>query len=293
MWQKALPSFYFYCYLLRLPSMLRNVFSIQESEWFLIKVKSCHKEIRNPLSTPRFTQNEIQSPQRSTGPPWPGRPSLLCCPHCYPFPPSSGRTDLLPFSDSPGSLLLWPWLLASTLPGMVFPFGFARLTSSSPSSIVQTSASQWGLSTLLPLLNLATVLFLFFSAFVGFACVCMHAQSCPTLCDPWIVACQPPLFTEFPRKNTGVGCHFLLQGIVPAQGWNSGLLHLLQWQADSLPPSHRPSHRLYQLLIHFTIYMFNVFTLHWLSYDESKPSQGKKKRCTDASQLLRASFGTK
>ena len=130
--------------------------------------------------------------------------------------------------------------LASTPPGMVFPFGFARLASSSPSSIVQMSASQWGLSTLLPLLNLAPVLFLSFSAFAGFACVCMHTQSCPALCDPWTVACQPPLLTEFPRKNTGVGCRFPLQGIVPAQGWNSGVLHLLQWQADSLPPSHLP-----------------------------------------------------
>ena len=43
---------------------------------------------------------------------------------------------------------------------------------------------------------------------------------------------------DFPDKNTGVGCHFLLQGIFPSQGWNLGLLHLLHWQADSLPLSH-------------------------------------------------------
>ena len=36
-------------------------------------------------------------------------------------------------------------------------------------------------------------------------------------------------------KNTGVGCHALLQGNFPSQGSNSGLLHLLQQQADSLP----------------------------------------------------------
>ena len=36
----------------------------------------------------------------------------------------------------------------------------------------------------------------------------------------------------FPGKNTGVGCHFLLQQIFLTQGSNSGLLH---WQADSLP----------------------------------------------------------
>ena len=32
---------------------------------------------------------------------------------------------------------------------------------------------------------------------------------------------------DFPGKNTGVGCHFLLQGSFPTQGLSSGLLHLL------------------------------------------------------------------
>ena len=40
---------------------------------------------------------------------------------------------------------------------------------------------------------------------------------------------------EFPGKNTGVGGHFLLQGIIPTQGSNPCLLHC---QADSLPLSH-------------------------------------------------------
>ena len=39
---------------------------------------------------------------------------------------------------------------------------------------------------------------------------------------------------NFPGKNTGVGCHFLLQGIFLTQGSNPHLLHLLHWQADSL-----------------------------------------------------------
>ena len=33
---------------------------------------------------------------------------------------------------------------------------------------------------------------------------------------------------DSPGKNTGVGCHFLLQGIFPAQGWNPGLPHCRQ-----------------------------------------------------------------
>ena len=46
---------------------------------------------------------------------------------------------------------------------------------------------------------------------------------------------------NFPGKNIGVGCHFLLQGIFPTQGSNPCLLHLLHWQADSLPLSHQGS----------------------------------------------------
>ena len=39
---------------------------------------------------------------------------------------------------------------------------------------------------------------------------------------PWTVACQAPLSMEFSRKNTGVGCHFLLQRIFPRdQTWVS------------------------------------------------------------------------
>ena len=43
---------------------------------------------------------------------------------------------------------------------------------------------------------------------------------------PWPTRLLRPL--DFPGKNTGVGCHFLLQGIFPAQGSNSGLPHCRQ-----------------------------------------------------------------
>ena len=43
----------------------------------------------------------------------------------------------------------------------------------------------------------------------------------------------------FPGENTGMGCHFLLQGmIILTPGSNPQLLH---WQADSLPLSHQGS----------------------------------------------------
>ena len=58
---------------------------------------------------------------------------------------------------------------------------------------------------------------------------CMHAQSlqpCPTLCDP--IDCSPPgssVHGDSLGKNTGVGCHALLQRILPTQGPNLGCPH--------------------------------------------------------------------
>ena len=45
-------------------------------------------------------------------------------------------------------------------------------------------------------------------------------------------------------KNTGVGCHALLQGIFQTQGSNPRLFHLLYWQVGSLPlvPPEKPTY---------------------------------------------------
>ena len=54
-------------------------------------------------------------------------------------------------------------------------------------------------------------------------------QSSPTLCDP--MDCSLPgssVHGDSPGKNTGVGCHTLLQGIFPTQGLNPGLLYCRQ-----------------------------------------------------------------
>ena len=46
---------------------------------------------------------------------------------------------------------------------------------------------------------------------------------------PWRVACTKLLHPwDFQGKSTGVGCHFLLQGIFPTQGSNPGLSHCRQ-----------------------------------------------------------------
>ena len=57
-------------------------------------------------------------------------------------------------------------------------------------------------------------------------CVCSGTQSCQTLCDP--MNCSPPgsfVHGKSPGKNTGVGCHALLQGIFLTQGSNQCFLH--------------------------------------------------------------------
>ena len=64
---------------------------------------------------------------------------------------------------------------------------------------------------------------------------CLFTQLPSTLCNPTRLLSP----WDFPGKNTGAGCHFLLQGIFPTQGMNSCLLRLLPLQEDSLPLSHR------------------------------------------------------
>ena len=55
-------------------------------------------------------------------------------------------------------------------------------------------------------------------------CVCLVAQSCPTVWDP--VDCSLPgssVHGDSPSKTTGVHCHVLLQGIFPTQRLNLSL----------------------------------------------------------------------
>ena len=66
------------------------------------------------------------------------------------------------------------------------------------------------------------------------------ARSVPSVMSDslWPYGLQPAWLLcpwDSPAKITGVGCHALLQGIFPSQGWNPRLLHLLHWQAGSLP----------------------------------------------------------
>ena len=79
------------------------------------------------------------------------------------------------------------------------------------------------------------------------------AQKSPSLCSlarstkvlivwlfvtPWTVAHRLLCPWDFPGKNTGVGCHFLLQGIFPTQRSN---LCLLRCRQIFYHPSHQGS----------------------------------------------------
>ena len=70
------------------------------------------------------------------------------------------------------------------------------------------------------------------------AVLCLVAQSCPSLWDP--MDCSPPgssVHGDSPGKNTGVGCHALLQGIFLTQGSNC---HLLQPPSPALAGTFLP-----------------------------------------------------
>ena len=68
------------------------------------------------------------------------------------------------------------------------------------------------------------------------------AQSYLTFCDPM----EPTRLLcpwDFPGKNTGASCHFLLQAIFLTQESNLCLLCLLNCRADSLPLASLPATR--------------------------------------------------
>ena len=60
-----------------------------------------------------------------------------------------------------------------------------------------------------------------------YVCACGLGRFSPVrlFATLWTVARQAPLSMNSPGKNTGVGCHALLQGIFSTHPWNSNLLH--------------------------------------------------------------------
>ena len=67
----------------------------------------------------------------------------------------------------------------------------------------------------------------FWKTWLLYLCCCAVLTRVLFFVTPWTVACQAPRSWNFPSKYTGVGCHFLLQGIFLTQGLNWSLLWLL------------------------------------------------------------------
>ena len=75
--------------------------------------------------------------------------------------------------------------------------------------------------------------------------VCLVSKSCPTLWWPMDCSLPGSSVHDFPGKNTGVSCHFLLQGIFQTQGSNPHLLlsrwilnHWATWEVQILWQLH-------------------------------------------------------
>ena len=95
----------------------------------------------------------------------------------------------------------------------------------------------------------------------------MHArlfQSCPALCNAmdWSLP-GSSVCGNSPSKNTGVGCHFLLQGIFRTQGSNLNLLLLMAWQAGSLPQLPLGSAKNRLLLLLFSCQVMSYSAIRW------------------------------
>ena len=75
-----------------------------------------------------------------------------------------------------------------------------------------------------------------------------HSMLCSVLSNsatPWLWPTRHLCSWNLSGKNTGMGCHILLQGIFLTQWSNSHLLHLFHWQADSLPLNYLASPIIY------------------------------------------------
>ena len=86
-------------------------------------------------------------------------------------------------------------------------------------------------------------------------------QSCPTLCDPMDCSLSgSSVHGDSPSKNTGVGCHALLQRIFPTQGSNPGLLHCRQ-TLYCLSHQERLLYNIYLYLISLILIHSSLFVL--------------------------------
>ena len=109
----------------------------------------------------------------------------------------------------------------------------------------------WAIFNLLETFHLCFLSFIYFcfpgkifsSSHLNNHCLCSIAQLCPTLCNH--LGCGPPGSSpgDSPDKNTGAGCHFLLQGICPTQDQNPvSCVSCIAGRFFTISPLGKPSH---------------------------------------------------
>ena len=121
----------------------------------------------------------------------------------------------------------------------------------------------------------------------------------PGFCGPCVLQPARPLGPwASPRKNTGVGCHALLQGIFSTQGSNQGLLHcrqiLYHLSHQGSPYSvlcqgqklHTPTYTELKLLLHLCN-MTNYF--HRYCHNSSSHNSNSDRQLLQSLTLYRAS----
>ena len=109
--------------------------------------------------------------------------------------------------------------------------------------------------------------------FLTYICVCSVTPLCPTLCDPmdWLQPARLLCPWDFPGKNTGVGCHFLLQGI------SVNVLAGQKPKQDSpfLLPSPICCHLYidpFNFLSFFCVWCESFLSLYWICYNTASIS---------------------
>ena len=75
-------------------------------------------------------------------------------------------------------------------------------------------------------------------------------------------------------KNTGVGGHFLLQGIFPTQGLNPCLLGFLHWQADQILYHMPPGKQEYKNIQHPSNKI--KFLISWIQTNSTQNAKKQK-----------------
>ena len=141
---------------------------------------------------------------------------------CTPFSKVQSRQCWLGLR---GCLVLWSFRHGAGVGAIAHSAPFRPNACSASPKTTQEHSLQWRAKEMI-----SSCMFCF--VFVGSV-----TQLCLTLCDPMGCSLSGSELCawDFPGKNIGVGCHFLLQGIFLIQGSNLLLLH---WQVDSLPLSH-------------------------------------------------------